>query len=405
MTSAPALSSLEIATGMVFGTRAGVLGEPIGVTPLQAMEEAILPALLREPCLVSFSGGRDSSAVLAVATALARREGLPLPIPATNVFPAQRETDETRWQERVVRHLELEEWVRIEHTTELDAVGPYARRLLAKHGLLWPFNVYFHCPLLQAAAGGSLLTGVGGDELFSAATRDRLPMIMTRQARPEPRDLLRLGFGAMPRLVRRAVLARRVEAVLPWLRADAQRRLLYVLADTEAGIPRRLAGRMTWTRMSRYLEVGTAALALAAEDEDVRIVHPLLAMALWAEVSRVAGSVGFSGRTEGMRRIFGALLPDEICARAGKARFDGAMWTDTARAHARSWDGEGVPTDTVDEQALAAHWRSDRPMANSFTLLQASWLSSAQGVEKQPHALAGPVPAAWPTQLDEGKAA
>jgi hypothetical protein len=155
----------------------------------------------------------------------------------------------------------------------------------------------------------------------------------------------------------------------------------------------------------RYLEVGTAALAMAAEDEDVRIVHPLLATPLWAEVSRVAGPVGFSGRTEGMRRIFGTLLPDEICARAGKAHFDGAMWTDIARAHVRSWDGGGVPADVVDEQALAAHWRSDRPMANSFTLLQASWLSSVQGVEEQPHALARPVPAARSAQLDEGKAA
>jgi Asparagine synthase len=405
VTSAPALSPLEIATGMVFGTRAGELPESTGVTPLQAMEEAILPALLREPCLVSFSGGRDSSAVLAVATALARREGLALPVPASNLFPAQRETDETRWQERMVRHLDLEDWVRIEHTTELDAVGPYACRLLAQHGLLWPFNVYFHCPLLQVAAGGSLLTGVGGDELFGAATRDRLSVVMARQARPEARDLLHLGFGAMPRFVRRAVLARRVEAVLPWLRPAAQQRLLYVLADAEARIPRRLKGRMTWTRMSRYLDVGTAALAMAAEDEDVRIVHPLLATPLWAEVGRVASPVGFSGRTEGMRRIFGALLPDEICARAGKARFDGAMWTDIARAHARSWDGGGVPPDAVDERALAAHWRTDRPMANSFTLLQASWLSSVQGVEEQPHALAGPVPAARSAQLDEGKAA
>lgn len=404
MTAPFALSSLEIATGMVFGTVAGALPEPTGVAPLAAMEGALLPALLRPPCLVSFSGGRDSSSVLAAAAALARREGLPLPIPATNVFPAEPETDETPWQEHVVRHLGLDEWVRIEHTVELDVVGSYARRLLCRHGLLWPFNVYFHAPLLEAAAGGSLLTGVGGDELFLAATRDRLALVMARGVRPEARDLVRLGFGASPRFVRRAVLARRSDAAIPWLRADAQRRLSRVLADAEAAIPRRLTGRLRWTRMSRYLDVGTAALAQAAGDEDVLLVHPLLTNELWAEVGRVAGPVGFSGRTEGMRRIFGALLPDEICSRVGKARFDGVMWTAEAQAHARSWGGGGAPPE-VDERALAEHWRGDRPMANSFTLLQATWLNSHQSVEQELHAVGSHVPAARSAQLDEGEAA
>ena len=57
-------------------------------TPRAAFEAAILPGLRRSPCLVSFSGGRDSSAVLATATAVARREGLPLPVPITHRFPS-----------------------------------------------------------------------------------------------------------------------------------------------------------------------------------------------------------------------------------------------------------------------------------------------------------------------------
>jgi hypothetical protein len=405
MTPSSVLSPLEIATGMVFGARPGVLPDPTGVPPLRAVEEAMLPALLRPPCVVSFSGGRDSSSVLATAAALARSEGLPLPIPATNVFPAEPETDETRWQEHVIRHLKLNEWVRIEHTNELDAVGSYARRLLCRHGLLWPFNVYFHVPLLEAAAGGSLLTGIGGDELFLAATRGRLALVTARAARPEPRDLLRLGFDVSPRIVRRAVLARRSDAVLPWLRPAGQRRLSRRLAEAQAGMPRGLTGRLRWTRMSRYFEIGTSALAQAAADEHVLLVHPLLANELWAEVGRVAAPGGFSGRTGGMRLIFGTLVPDEICARAGKARFDGAMWTAEAQAHARSWEGGGVPAELVDERALLAHWRGDRPMANSFTLLQATWLNSRQGLEQQLHAVGGPVPATRSAQLDEGEAA
>src|ERR1700749_707865 len=97
------LEQLEIATGMglpasrpsraarrpLTQTR---LAAP-GVSAREALESVIRPALERSPCLVSFSGGRDSSAVLAAAAALARREGLPLPIPATIVFPAAAATD------------------------------------------------------------------------------------------------------------------------------------------------------------------------------------------------------------------------------------------------------------------------------------------------------------------------
>ena len=54
----------------------------------------MLRALRRPPCLVSFSGGLDSSALLAVATAVARREGLDDPVPATLVVPGSPESDE-----------------------------------------------------------------------------------------------------------------------------------------------------------------------------------------------------------------------------------------------------------------------------------------------------------------------
>ena len=391
MTAAPApLSPFEIATGMVFGARPGTLPPPGPAAPLQALEDAIRPALLRPPCVVSFSGGRDSSAVLAVATVQARREGLPLPIPATNVFPAVREADETHWQERLVRHLGLSDWIRIEHTVELDLLGSYARRLLRRHGLLWPFNAHFHAPLIEVAAGGSLLTGVGGDELLGAAQRDRAAAVIAGHARPQTRDLLRLALALAPPVTRRAILARRGSVVLPWLRPEAQQRLTNVLADWAARMPRRsLAARLTWVWRSRYLGVLTAALECAAAGEDVLLVHPLLSGDLWAAVGRVAQPVGFAGRTDGMRRLFGSVLPEEICARGSKARFDAAFWTVPARAYAESGDGIGVPAEWVDWTALAAHWRGEHPLANSFTLLQASWLASVQGVEQPVHTLLG----------------
>ena len=69
-------------------------------TPREALDDAIRPALVDGPCYVTFSGGRDSSAVLAAATALARREGHALPVPVTRVYPDLPDTDESDWQRR-----------------------------------------------------------------------------------------------------------------------------------------------------------------------------------------------------------------------------------------------------------------------------------------------------------------
>lgn len=69
---APALTALELSAGMPLG----VIAEgPTAVRPLHspaaALEAVLADALQRIPCLVSFSGGRDSSALLAVAQRVA----------------------------------------------------------------------------------------------------------------------------------------------------------------------------------------------------------------------------------------------------------------------------------------------------------------------------------------------
>jgi hypothetical protein len=66
---------------------------------------------------------------------VARREGLPEPIPATLRFPEASDTDEDDWQEQVVRRLGCGDWTRLEFTDELDLVGPVARRVTATEGL------------------------------------------------------------------------------------------------------------------------------------------------------------------------------------------------------------------------------------------------------------------------------
>src|SRR5690242_21596158 len=97
------------------------------------LKDAVREAVLSGPTFVSFSGGRDSSAVLAAATSVARREGLSLPIPVTIRASEAPESDESDWQETVVRHLGVENWIKVEIDDELDAVGHYARRGLERH--------------------------------------------------------------------------------------------------------------------------------------------------------------------------------------------------------------------------------------------------------------------------------
>ncbi len=150
-----ALAPIERAAGMPLGAQAGVARlSPALLGVRDALERAVLGALARQPCTVSFSGGRDSSAVLAFATYVARKHGLDEPIPLTLRFPST-PRDESRWQELVVAHLGLREWERIEVTVELDVLGDLACVGLTEHGLLWPANARAAVRLTQRGAACS----------------------------------------------------------------------------------------------------------------------------------------------------------------------------------------------------------------------------------------------------------
>ncbi len=187
------LSPLEIAAGFPLPSRARLSGPaPSALEPRTALAQSLVAPLTRAPCVVSFSGGRDSSLVLALAVDAARREGLPLPIPVTVRPAGDPDPEEAQWQELVVRRLGLEDWERVEIGEELDCVGPEAQRILLRHGILWPANVHFHLPQLERAAGGSVLTGVGGDEVFSSSGWARVRLLLA--AGRGPRRGTRCGW-------------------------------------------------------------------------------------------------------------------------------------------------------------------------------------------------------------------
>ena len=382
------LTPLELALGLPVGAGAPV-ALPAGGDPLAALEAAVLDPLRRGPCLVSFSGGRDSSAVLAVATRVARREGLPDPIPATIRAADAPLAEESRWQELVVSHLGLSDWVRLEFSGELDLVGPVAAAALRRHGLLWPFNAHFHVPLLEAARGGTVLTGIGGDELFKSAATTRPP----RRARS-------VALYAAPRFARRRWYGRASVELHPWLTADGERAGRAALAAWDAAEPRRLRARMRHVRAARYLRVGTASLDLLAADAGAAIAQPLLEPAVWAAVAGSAPHGGHRDREAAMAAVFGALLPPELIARPDKACFDEVFFHDHSRDFAAGWTGAGVPHDVIDARALGEHWRGGEPRAQSFSLLQAAWL--ADGGQEPARRVVERLPAARPPQPQHG---
>jgi hypothetical protein len=377
------LTPLEVSSGLLLPAQRRPPRRPAlepGTTPRAAFDRALLPALRRTPCVISFSGGRDSSAVLAAATRLARREGLDPPVPATHRFPHAAKTTESDWQERVVRHLGLREWLRIEVTTELDCLGPVATAVLRRHGVLWPCNAYFHQPLMEAAVGGSLLTGVGGDEAFGESHWARAAAVVGGRVRPTPRDALRVSFALAPPPVKVQVLRRRMPDLWPWLRPAARRQVADWLVAEISREPLRRRRRYRRLLGSPAVEAGLASLAVLARDADVHVFHPFFDPRFLAALAAKPRS---RSRSDAMGEHFGDVLPAEVLRRSTKARFDEVLWAGDSRRFVEDWQGEGVDPDLVDVEWLRTDWRSAEPDTQTVTLLQSAWLTRDRAAGRQ----------------------
>lgn len=368
---------LEVACGLVLSRRPEVpaLGR-VTTAPRTAIDDAIRPALLRPPCLVSFSGGRDSSAILAAAVALARREGLALPIPATHRFPAAATSHEDDWQEQVVRHLALSDWVRITLTDELDTVGPVAQTVLRRHGVVWPFNAHLHVPLFERAAGGSVLTGVGGDELFGAQRWRAAQAVLAGHAAPRPRHARTIALALAPAPIRREVLARRHEIRWPWLHPHVDHLVNRRRAEWGGRTPWRWDAATSWWWQSRARMVLAQTLGRLGADAGAHVAQPFLEPSVLAAAASRFGPRGPADRTTAMRVVFGDVLPEPVLARHSKARFDAAFFAGHSRAFAAAWTGAGVDRALVDPQRLARVWNAVQPDPRSFSLMQAAWLAA-----------------------------
>ncbi len=366
---------LEVACGLALGPdpQASALPAPTGRHPRASIEDAVRRALERPPCLVSFSGGRDSSAVLATAVAVAHREGLALPIPVTYRFAGAPGSDEAVWQEQVVTHLRLADWERLPITSELDSVGPVAQAVLQRHGLVWPFNAHFHAPLLARAVGGSLLTGIGGDELLGPQQWSAPRATLRGRRRPTPARIRAVALALSPRPVRRRKLPRHRKPGWPWLQPEASRAVDRQMDEWRAAAPLRWNRAVDRWWRSRYHTMLSASIAALATDAGTQVVHPFLDEAAVATAVRRFGARGPLDRSSAMRELFGDVLPEGVLTRSSKAHFDEAFFSDHSRAFVNEWRGAGVDASLVNPERLVEEWQADQPDPRSFLLIQAAW--------------------------------
>jgi hypothetical protein len=351
---------------------------PPEMTPRGGLEEAIRRALTRPPCFVCFSGGRDSSAVLALAVRVALAEDLPLPVPATVRFRSVPSLEESAWQELVVEHLHLSDWIRVEVDDELDFVGPVARGVLERHGILFPASLNLVALVLQRTGAATLLTGIGGDSILGAWRFAGAARTLAWRAVPMPGHVPAVGYALLPAPARAAVLRWRVKPI-PWLRPAAWREIAAVWSASEAAEPSRWDDHLRWRARLRRMRAIQWSTTVLGESEHVEIVNPLLAPDFLGALAHAGGRTGFGDRTSLMGILFSDVLPEPVVSRSDKAYPGNGFFQRHSRELATRWAGEGVDLDLVDADALRAAWLAPAPDPRAALLLQSAYLASRSG--------------------------
>lgn len=379
------LTPIDLVAGYPIGTVAG-LAAPVGNRssphPREELERIIRKQLQRSPCVVAFSGGRDSSAILAIATHLARREGLPAPIPVTMRYSDAPSTEESDWQELVVRHLGVTNWVIERIDDEMDVLGPLAQSQMLRHGVLWPSLLHGDDYFARHAPNGSVLDGEGGDEVLAVKRHRVAPVVRLVQRVREghlPRrwQLRAAAAAAAPAIIRLPRARRRAANLpLPWLKPPALGEVAANYARNEASEPlngRKSVARIPGRRSNRMLAANRRYLWA---NQGVEFCSPFLEATFVTALTGRTGILGPMDRATTLRMICEDLLPDAILERTTKAEFSSAIHRSYTKTFAAQWSGEGLDTSLVDIDVLRQIWLGNAP-SNSLAkpLLQTAWLA------------------------------
>jgi hypothetical protein len=388
----------DIAFGFPYGPARGDgqgLSSSLGPDPLAALEATILPQIERGRCYVSFSGGLDSSLILSVATSLARRIGAEDPVALTWRFDeTAARAQESHWQEAVIAELGLSDWHRLQAGDSLDWTGPVAAGVLRRHGLLYPANTFLHAPLAEIAAGGTLLTGIGGDQILGLWRGREVMAVLAGRRWPTARDTRRLGIAALPPALRTELGSRlRPSQRLGWLTAAAQSRL-HRAAAARFGEPTRWDRHLHWRRSRRDTALTLASVAALTSSSGATVSAPLLDPSVVSALARAGGRWGAGDREQTLSRWFPGAVPAAVRDRRDKAVFGQVFWREPSRRFARdlATSGELMNSDLISAQGLAEEWLSPSPSNRTPLLLQQYWLSRDQNRVSPGSAAAGRPP-------------
>jgi Asparagine synthase len=334
--------------------------------------------LERGPCAVAFSGGRDSAALLAVAAQVARRDGLDPPVPVTVGYEPGVPSDESGWQRLLLDRLRLPAWERVDGSGgRMDFVGPVAQEVLRRHGLLHPPHTYLFAPLLERVPGATLITGIGGDELFGT-WRLRGAAAMLRGRRPRAYDLRELALAMTPRPIRRLANSRLTSKDAPWLKPPATREFLAKRAVDKAAEPARFDTRTRWWPGRRGPAAMERSFEIVAGAAGARASHPLIDPGFLGAVAAHYGPLGPYDRTVVWRDLFSDVLPPELVQRVSKAPFTDVLKHSHSLDFIRDWRGEGASPEVIDADGLRATWAQPGERRPAL-LVQALWLARDAG--------------------------
>lgn len=373
------MTATDVATNMMLGDEQRPPLPPVepGVEPRAHLDALLGKALAAGRCFVPFSGGRDSSCMLALATDAARRRGLPDPIPVTTSFRDAPGADERGYQELVVRRLRLADWEIVEVGDELQLVGPVAQRALLRHGLLFPAAAHTMIPVLERAAGGTVILPIGQSDFFHYWRFARLSAVIKGQRRPRRGDLAEAAFALLPAPVRRAVFERKIAAwSAPWMEPELQRWFARERAARQASAPIRFDRAIDRAHAQRCYLGAVASLEALAATAGVRMVIPWYDPATVALVRHVGGRLGRGDRATALGRLAGDLLPEAVLTRRDSSHLGEVLYGDETRAFAARWSGGGLEELPVDPSALREMWLGDaaRQDVRAALLMQLAWL-------------------------------
>lgn len=308
--------------------------------------------------MVMFSGGRDSSILLTLATRVARSEGLDLPIPFTHRYADVAEADETDWQDLVIRGLGLGHWERRQVTDEHDFLGELSTELLGRIGLSWPPNLHSHYLSGIKMTGGSLLTGAFGDEIFTQTPRVvRLREVLTLNSPPRMRDFLSMASSLLPSRTRTARWRRRWPPATPsWLTPDAANAVSSLLAEELASSPLGWSAELEYWWRLRATQFLHHSLQSLGRLQGITILAPFGDARF---LGALAGHWGFRGpkdRPAAMDELFGDAVDRRVLTRTDKATFNAVFWGTRTRRFVTEWDGRTPLDRFVDADRLRLVW-------------------------------------------------